>query len=276
MSTLKTRYAPALCSVGGRLYRLVALFQKHVRLEDVQDGHCLSFTQDEAFQMLVQQDLIIVSPPVLQHSVQTLAEMVNPPKPTARQPTMSPNHAVAEDALRRGTEQRHCGCTKRQQGIHERSARLVDRQTAYVPLIILDEFSRYLPPDAVTRAQSLPRLKVDAQALKLCLESGGNGRAMLQPPPVGDHPPSEDRWLSERRSRAAATAPAGRRPKTPAGTFITLLGMTPWPRKGAQPYPADDLHRSVRGVAVERAGSRRATAERGRNSALDAEACDVE
>ncbi|EJM12875.1 hypothetical protein PMI22_05185 [Pseudomonas sp. GM21] len=276
MSTLKTRYAQALCSVGGRLYRLVELFQPHVLLEDVQDGHRLSFTQDEAFKMLVQQDLIIVSPPVSQHCVQTLAEMVNPPKPTARQPTMSPNHAAAEDALRRGTEQRHCRCTTRQQGIHERSARLVDRQTAYVRLIILDEFSRYQPPDAVTRAQTLARLKVDAQALKLCPESGGNGRAMLQLPPVGDHPPSKDRWPSERRNRVAATAPAGGHPKTPAWTFITLLGMTPWLPKGARPYPAEDLSRPVRGVAVERAGSRRGTAERGRNSALDAEARDVE
>ncbi|MND83831.1 hypothetical protein D3C80_757050 [compost metagenome] len=222
MSTLKTRYASALCSVGGRHYRLVAFFQKHVRLEDVQDGHCLSFTQDEAFQMLVQQDLIIISPPVSQHSVQMLAEMVNPPKPTARQPTISPNHAAAEDALRRGTEQRYCRCATRQQGIYERSARLVDRQTAHVRSILQDEFNRYQPLDAVTRARLLARLKVDTQALKLCPESGGSGRAMLQPAPVGDHPPSEDRWLSERRSWAAATAPAGRRPKTPAWTFITL------------------------------------------------------
>lgn len=221
MSTLKIRYAPALCSVGGRRYRLVEFFQNHVRLEDVQDGHCLSFTQDEAFQMLVQQDLIIVSPPVL-HFVQTLAEMVNPPKPTARQPTMSPNHAAAEDALRRGTEQRHYRCTTRQQGIHERSARLVDSQTAHVRTMLLDEFSRYQLLDAVTRARLLARPKVDTQALKLCPESGGRGRTILHPPPVGDHPPSEDRWLSEGRSRAAATAPAGRRPKTPAWTFITL------------------------------------------------------
>jgi hypothetical protein len=276
MSTLKTRYAPALCSVGGRRYRLVEFFQTRVRLEEVQDGHRLSFTQDEAFQMLLQQDLIIVSPPVLQHFVQTLAEMVNPLKPTARQPTMSPNHAAAEDALRRSTEQRHCRCTTRQQGIHERSARLVDRQTALVRLIILDEFSRYQPPDAVTRAQSQARLEVGAQALKLCPESGGSGRAMLHTPPAGDHPPSKDRWLSECRSRVAATAPAGCRPKTPAWTFITLLGMTPWLLKGARPYPAEDLYRSALGVAVERAGSRRATAERGCNSALDAEACDVE
>ncbi|MNY05666.1 hypothetical protein D3C86_1383940 [compost metagenome] len=171
----------------------------------------------------MQQDLIIVSPPVLQHFVQTLAEMVNTPKPTARQPTMSPYHAAAEDALRRGTEERYCRCTTRQQqGIHERSARLVDRQTAHVRSILQDEFSRYQLLDAVTRARLLARLKVDTQALKLCPESGGSGRAMLQPAPVGDHPPSEDRWLSERRSRAAATAPAGRRPKTPAWTFITL------------------------------------------------------
>lgn len=220
MSTLNIRYTPALYSVGGRRYRLVEFFQNHVRLEDVQDGHCLSFTQDEAFQMLVQQDLIIVSPPVL-HFVQTLAEVVNPPKPTARQPTMSPNHAAAEDALCRGTEQRHCRCTTRQQGVHERSARLVDRQTAHVRSILQDALNRYQPLDAVTRARLLARLKVDTQALKLCPESGGRGCAML-PPPVGDHPPSEDRWLSERRSRAAATAPAGRRPKTPAWTFIML------------------------------------------------------
>lgn len=284
MSTLRTRYAPALFSVGGQHFRLVELTPTHVRLENPLDGHCLSFTLDEAFRMLVQQDLTIVGPPVLQEFAQTLAEMVDPPKPTARQPTMSPNHAAAKYALRINitititinTVQRHCRCTTPQQGDHERLARLGDRPTQRVRSIILDEFSRCQPSDALTRAQSLARLKVDAQALKLCPDCDGSGRAMPQPPQVGDHPASEDRWLSEGRSRTAPTAPGGYRLKKRDLALITAIDVAPGLRAVARPQAADGISRHARVAAAERAASRWPTVDRGRKPAQDTEVGDVE
>jgi hypothetical protein len=138
--------------------------------------------------------------------------------------------------------------------------------------IILDEVSRYLSTDAVTRAQTLALINIYVQARKLCPDLGGIARCQQ----------SEERWLSEHRSTTAPTALDGHRLKPPVLTFLTPLGVAPHSRlDGRAQWVQPDqsmlgLARHPRGGALERAEWRRATAERGLNAALDAEVSDVE
>lgn len=292
MSTSKARNLRVVCSVGGRLYRLADCNPTCVRLEDLLDGQCLSFTQAEALQMIVQQDLIILRRAAINPCVQTdprdrpyrperapgddpecLAEATDPLKQTARRPAVSLPDAAA-DAKQRRTDavERQCRCTRRQQWVLERLASLGYRPTGHVRSIIVDEVSRYLSTDAVTRAQTLALIKIYVQALKLCPDLGGIARCQQR----------EERWLSERHSTTGPTALDGHRLKPPALTVLTPLAVAPRSRLLGRPQWVQPdqsmlgLARHPRGGALERAQWRRATAERGLNSALDAEVGDVE
>jgi hypothetical protein len=283
---------PVMYSVGGRLYRLADCNPTCVRLEDLLDGQCLSFTQAEALQMFVQQDLIILRRTAMNPRGQTdprdrpyrpdgaqgddpecLAEATVPLKQTARRPAVSlPDVPADAKQRRRGAVERPCRCIRRQQWVLERLASLGYRPTGHVRSIILDEVSRYLSTDAVTRAQTLALINIYVQALKLCPDLGGIARCQQR----------EERWLSERHPTIAPTALDGHRLKSPALTVLTPLAVAPRSRLvgRAQWFQPDQsmlgLARHPRGGALERAEWRRATAERGLNAALDAEVGDVE
>lgn len=186
MSTLKVRHEPAVYRIGGRLYRLTDYNPTCVRLQDLLDGNCLSFTRAEALQMIAQQDLIILrlSPPkhgcptdpryrqcrpdwVQGDAPERLAKAADLLNQTARRPAVSPCDAPNDATRSNGAVNQPCLCTPQLQQLHARLSRLGYPTTAPVRLIILDEVSHCLPSSAVTREQSLILLKNYAQALAL-------------------------------------------------------------------------------------------------------------
>jgi len=71
MHRFNALHAHAMYYVGGRLYKTICLTPTSLRLKDLLDGQHLSFTRDEACQMIQQQDLIKITPSTLRRLSQT-------------------------------------------------------------------------------------------------------------------------------------------------------------------------------------------------------------
>ncbi|MHC8381911.1 hypothetical protein [Pseudomonas sp. LB3P14] len=278
MSTLRVRHEPTVFSVGGRLYRLADYSPTCVRLQDVLEGYCLSFTRAEVLQMIAQQDLITLRLSTLKHGCPTdpryrqylpdwaqgdaperRAEAAELSKQTTRRPAVIPCDTPNDESRSNDAVTHPCRYAKQLQQFLARSTRPGYPARASMRLIILDEVSYFQPPAAVTREQSLILHKIYAQASRLCPDFGGIARGKQ----------SEKHSLSERRSQTAPIALGGRRLKKPTSTFITL-------HLTQREQPAVGLARLADSGAVQRAEWRRAVADRGLNSTPDAEVDDVE
>lgn len=290
MNTFDIRHEPVVYRVGGRLYRLANLSPSCVRLQDLLDGGCLTFTQAEALQMIVQKDLIVLR----RSSLQDRRE------PDPREPSSSPGRPQgrAHEQLIAATDPRWqrgrqpivrwreapgpaprgngaanldpCRCTRQLEWIQAQLSRLGYPMTAPGRSIILDAVQYYLNTSAVTQAHSLILRKIYAQASRLCDNAGAIGRCKA----------SEQRWLAAHRNHCAA-ASGGDRRKVPAVAFLgtldmplhsLLIGRT---LRAEPEQPVSDLARLQR-AALERAPGWWATADREQNSAPGAEVDDVE
>ena len=278
MSTLRVRHEPTVLSVGGRLYRLADYSPTCVRLQDVLDGYCLSFTRAEVLQMIAQQDLIILRLSPLKHGCPTdpryrqylpdwaqgnaperRVEAANLSKQTTRRPAVIPCDAPNNDSRSNGAVHHPCRCAEQLQQLLARSTRPGYPARATMRSMILDEVSYFQPLAAVTREQFRILHKIYAQASRMCPDFGGIARGKQ----------SEKHSLSERRSQTAPIALGGRRLKKSTSTFITLHLTQP-------DQPVVGQARMADGGAVERAEWRRKMADRQLNSTPDAEVDDVE
>lgn len=174
MNTLNTRYSPKVYCVGGRMYRTVVLTPTRLCLEDLLDGQCLSFTRDEAQQMIQQQDLVRVKrsafwflcqddPRYRRHLPDWPLHDDRKPwtKTTAQRatgmpcPSITPRGAPADSApWRKGAAERQYRCELlaqcRHKGLSERPLGLVQS------VVIMDELSRCRGYQPMTLAEHLP------------------------------------------------------------------------------------------------------------------------
>ncbi|MNC39877.1 hypothetical protein D3C75_885590 [compost metagenome] len=164
----------------------------------------------------------------------------------AQRPSLTPRDAPGDSGPRRnGAAERQYRCTTLFQGLH---GGLTHRPAGCVQLLILDEYSRFLVSDSVTQADKLALLELYAQTMKPCPNSDGIRTCTRHPRQVGGQPVSQDRGLSERRTRAAPTPPGGRHLKTTVLTFTTTTLLTAAPLAVAQPRPAQPDRRAA-GIA---------------------------
>ncbi|PTU00215.1 hypothetical protein DBR45_23885, partial [Pseudomonas sp. HMWF031] len=187
MNTFNVRHKPAMYRVGGRLYRLTNLSPTCVRLQDLLDGECLTFSQAEALQMIVQQDLIVLRLSPAKDGYQTdpddlpyspgrtqgrapeqQTEATDPRRQRARQRTERRRDAPPPASRSNGAVNPDpCHCTQKLERMQACLTRRDYPTTAPVQLIILDEVQYYMKTSAAqTHYRTLHRIL--EQASRLC------------------------------------------------------------------------------------------------------------
>ncbi|WP_423204040.1 hypothetical protein PGC34_20035 [Pseudomonas kribbensis] len=262
MYTFDVRHETVMFRVGGRLYRLANFSPTCVRLQDLLDGQCLTFSQAEALQMIVQQDLIVLRPSSLQawrdkdsrespsslgqtqgRALEQLIAATGPRRQRAR--PLAERRRDAPPSGPRGNGAGNtdlCHCTQKLEQMQAHWPRRGYPATPPVQSITLDEVQYYLNTSAEqTRYRTLRRIL--EQAWRLCGDGGGIGYCKA----------SEQHRLAARRS----------------------LLVDHSPRTDSDASPAS-LARQPQGAALEHAGGRWATTAHEPNSAPNAEVDDVE
>jgi hypothetical protein len=267
---------PALYCLGGRLYKSIGLSPTSVHLEDLLDGQLLLFTQDEARQMLQQQDLIEVMPSALRRLAQTdpryrrhlpVCERWNGPEPRPVSPDQRAKaaqwlslipHATPADAgpRRKAAAERRDRCTRFFSGTDDDlTYRPGGPRGAGVQVILVDEFSNHVLAGALAQMQLLAWLQARTQTPGP--DDGGIRAFTGYPRLVDDRPMSEGRGRSMPPTRAVQTPPGGRL-KSSVLLFSTTTRLTAAPVAVARPRVAQPDQRtagrastSVSGAAVD-------------------------